>query len=194
EDAGTDGADAVRDAHARHFGARVLDGHAAHGEGAESWARRVEEEARDVRAALRHLIDSADPLALDVAAALRGHWLARGRLREGIALLDEVLALPSPGEGTARLRAREAHAVLTGAASSYAHALTALQECADDWEAAGDRTARARTLVDLGAAVFEAHGFDRAEPLYREAIAVLDAAEDRWWAARARSLLGASAA
>ncbi|MEV0847902.1 LuxR C-terminal-related transcriptional regulator [Streptomyces sp. NPDC049954] len=194
EDAGPQAAEALRGAHARHFGERVLDGHEEHGAAAETWTRRVEEELPDVRAALRFLIDTADPRALDLAAALRGHWLARGRLREGIALLGEVLALPVAGEGTARLRAREAHAVLTGAASSYAHALTALQECADDWAAAGETTTRARTLVDLGAAVFEAHGFDRAEPLYREAIDVLDAAGDHWWAARARSLLGASAA
>lgn len=194
ENAGAQIADALRGAHARHFGGRVLDGHDEHGTAAEDWARRVEEELPDVRAALRFLIDSADRRAFDLAAALRGHWLGRGRLHEGIGLLDEVLALPAAGEGTARLRAREAHAVLTGAASSYAHALTALQECADGWQEAGETTARARTLVDLAAAEFEAHGFDRAEPLYQEAIAVLDEAGDRWWAARARSLLGASAA
>lgn len=194
EDAGTKSSDALRGAHARYFGARVLDGHEEHGAAAEIWARRVEEELPDVRAALRFLIDSADGGALDLAAALRGHWLGRGRLREGIGLLDEVLALPAAGDGTVRLRAREAHAVLTGASSSYAHALPALQECADGWMDAGEPIARARTLVDLAAAEFEAHGFDRAEPLYREAIGVLDAAGDRWWAARARSLLGASAA
>ncbi|WP_285568103.1 MULTISPECIES: hypothetical protein [unclassified Streptomyces] len=63
-----------------------------------------------MRAALRFLIDSADGRALDLAAALRGQWLGRGRLREGICLLDEVLALPAAGDGTARLRAREVHA------------------------------------------------------------------------------------
>uniref|UniRef100_A0AAU2W0S7 LuxR C-terminal-related transcriptional regulator n=1 Tax=Streptomyces sp. NBC_00008 TaxID=2903610 RepID=A0AAU2W0S7_9ACTN len=194
EDAGGQTAQALRGAHARHFGGRVLDGHEEHGAAAENWARRVEEELPDVRAALRFLIDSADGRALDLAAALRGPWLARGRLREGIGLLDEVLALPAAEDGAARLRAREAHAVLTGASSSYAHALPALQECADGWQDAGETTARARTLVDLAAAEFEAHGFDHAEPLYREAIGVLDAAGDRWWAARARSLLGASAA
>jgi DNA-binding CsgD family transcriptional regulator/predicted ATPase len=182
----------LRQAHAVHHSRWVLADQDAYGADAEAWTRRLDAELGDVRAALGFLAESGDERFPDLAAGLRSYWLARGLLQEGLAWLDQALAVG--GESRAWVRALEARAVLAGAADSYAHALPDLERCAARWQELDEPAARARTLVDLGAALFEMHGFERAEPVYQEAIEALDASGERWWAARARSLYGASAA
>ncbi|PBC39764.1 hypothetical protein CJ179_31770 [Rhodococcus sp. ACS1] len=184
----------ARTAHAQYFLHRVLDGADLVGPAADDWLTRTDGDLGDIRSSLRFYLELGDERAVDLAAGMRSYWLARGLLQEGLHWLTDSLRLTGDRRSVPAVRAREARAVLTGAASSYAHALAELDECARLWQELGEPTARARTLVDLAAARFEVHGFDAARPLFEEAIASLDDADDQWWAARARSLFGASAA
>ncbi|RZL84450.1 MAG: hypothetical protein EOP32_03655 [Rhodococcus sp. (in: high G+C Gram-positive bacteria)] len=184
----------LRAAHAEYFRRRVVEGADLVGPDADTWLSRTDGDFADIRSALRFYLGIGDARALAVAAGMRNYWLARGLLQEGVEWLTDSIATASDHRTVAMVRALEARAVLTGAASSYASVLDDLSECVDRWEELGEPVARARTMVDLAAAQYEVNGFELARPLFEEAIATLDAARDLWWAARARSLFGASAA
>lgn len=184
----------AREAHAAHFLQRVANGHELSGPESGLWMRRVDLAIEDVRAALRFLIDIKDARAAQLATVLRNYWLRRGLLEEGLETVAEVVQAIGDSDSLQRVRLVETRAALTIAARSSAQAREDLQYCVDEWERLGDRRARARVLPDLALSVVESEGTTPAMPMFEEAISVLDDLEDRWWAARARSLMGATAA
>jgi predicted ATPase/DNA-binding SARP family transcriptional activator len=61
-----------------------------------NWLRRLESEVRNVRAALRHLLEVGDALrARQLAGAMGWFWYRRGHVQEGLAWYAEVLAAPA---------------------------------------------------------------------------------------------------
>lgn len=184
----------VRDAHLDLLCREARAGADAVGPEADDWLKRIDRRIDDIRAALRFALDAHDDRALVLAGSLRNFWIARGLLHEGIDWLDAALDGVTATETAAGVRALEARAVIGGAARSYAHALPDLERCARAWADLGEPLSRARTLVDLASAMFETEGFEASRPVFEEAIVLLDELGDRWWAARARSGLGASAA
>ncbi|MDT2009770.1 AAA family ATPase [Rhodococcus opacus] len=85
------------------------------------------------------LLGIGDARALAVAAGMRNYWLARGLLQEGVEWLTDSIATASDHRTVAMVRALEARAVLTGAASSYASVLDDLSECVDRWRNSANR-------------------------------------------------------
>lgn len=181
-------------AHAELIIARVRRGRDMAGRDAERWLDDIAADIGDVRSALAFLIDSSDRGAQDVAAGLRPYWLQQGLLLEGLAWIEQSLAIGPAIDDALRAHALEAHALLTAVSSSYANALGELQHACDLRRALGDEHALGRILVDYAGALVEVHGFLTAEPVFIEAIVLLERAGDRWSAARARTLLGAAAA
>ena len=189
-----DCADQIRGAHAHYFFTKTMSCAQSVGREAEMWFSSIDESLDDVRETIGFLLNSSDQRAQQLAAALRQFWLARGLLLEGLDWLDRTLELDPGVETPSRTRAMEARAVLTGASRSYANALSEFEECCNIWRRLGDQGALGRALVDYASAIVEVEGFPSAEPVFSEAIALLDQEHDRWSAARARSLFGASAA
>jgi predicted ATPase/DNA-binding XRE family transcriptional regulator len=144
-------AEATAAAHASHY--RDLVG------GAErdladpergTWLSLMEREREDVRAALAWLRSSGDVAAgLDMAARLRRYWEPRGHWREGLEVLDELLAAdgvpPAP-----RAQALHAAGVLAQRLGEPAGAVRRLLTSLALSRGAGDRRGIADALHSLG--------------------------------------------
>src|SRR5437773_1361443 len=99
---GSNEADAIRGPHADHYLALSELAYAARFERGLTWARRLEEEHDNLRAALEHLQDR-DPLHyLQLAGALGWFWLARAHFTEGSRRLEAAPTSNVDGPLTAR--------------------------------------------------------------------------------------------
>jgi hypothetical protein len=176
-------ADAVRSRHRDHYTALagLLDAPA--GRDYEQRIEQAESEIANLRAAFLWSRENSDvQLALALASSLQPLWLARGRIREGLAWLDAALT----DENARRLevapavrgRALADTAVLAtwvGAADSTAQAQQALAIARDIHDPA--LLARALTACGLTAV---AQNAEVAGPYFAEAIGLARALGDRW--------------
>src|SRR5947207_917387 len=99
---GSNEADAIRGRHADHYLALSELAYTARFERGLTWARRLEEEHDNLRAALEHLQDR-DPLHyLQLAGALGWFWLTRAHFTEGSRRLEAAPTANVDGPLTAR--------------------------------------------------------------------------------------------
>ena len=82
------------DAHARHFASLAEEAEPSLTSGRE-WPDRLEADHANIRAALAWLADHDTPLALLTAGRLWRFWHLRGHLREGAALVSDLLDRPA---------------------------------------------------------------------------------------------------
>jgi predicted ATPase/DNA-binding SARP family transcriptional activator len=155
------------------------------------WFAALEAEHDNLRAALDHLGESADPASrLRLAVALSRFWYVRGYLAEGRSRLDEALAdtrdLPAPLLRRAHT-ASAAHALLQG---DYA-AATASSEAALVAARRDDEPRFvANALSNLGAIVLAGGDHERAAAVLDEAVKLAREVGDTRIAALAINNLG----
>jgi len=173
---------AVRSCHRDYYTsmAATLDAPAGH-----DYERRIEQaetEIDNLRAAFEWSRENSDiELALGLACSLQPLWLARGRLQEGLVMIDAALAdldaqhAVAPAVRGRALADRAALGLWMGATDSLSQAQQALAIAreVDDRALLG----RALTACGLITAIVSA---DMAEPFFAEAIGLTRALDDRW--------------
>jgi predicted ATPase/class 3 adenylate cyclase/DNA-binding CsgD family transcriptional regulator len=192
-------ADKVRTRHRDHYTALAVPLDTPAGSNYEQRVEQVETEIDNLRAALGWSLENSDiELALALASALQPLWLARGRIREGLAWFDAALAdLDAHHLGVAtvvRARAladRALLAIYAGAAESVDQAQQAVAIARE----VDDPALLARALT--ACAPIAAYNAELAGPYFAEAIGLARASGDPWrlsqilgWQARGAILFG----
>jgi predicted ATPase len=142
------------------------------------WLQRLDDEADNLRAALRWARESGrTELGLRMAGALEGYWRLRGYLSEGRTWLEELLATRAASTGApvgacVQARALNAAATLAWMQGDLRSAEELAAESLTLFRPAGDTPGVARALATLGKAA-HAHGdYKRAQALYEESLAL----------------------
>ncbi|MGI9179834.1 MAG: ATP-binding protein [Longimicrobiaceae bacterium] len=144
------------------------------------WLARLEVEHENLRAALRHLLQSGDAeRAGRLAGALWSFWRQRGHLREGRDWLAQVLASEHLSPRT-RARALSAAGVLAWNQQDYAAAGPHFEQSLSLWRTLEDTSGIARALNGLGIVASEQGDLARAEALFEEAATRWRAAGEKW--------------
>ncbi|MBV8346185.1 MAG: LuxR family transcriptional regulator, partial [Mycolicibacterium sp.] len=175
-------ADAVRSRHRDHYTAlaAVLDAPAGN-----DHERRVEQavtEIDNLRAAFGWSRENSDlELALALASALQPLWLARGRIREGLAWFDTALADDNAPHAEVAVRARALAdkatlAIRVGAADSIDQAQQALAIARE----VDDPALLARALTACGSIAGYSSNAELARACFTEATELARAVGDRW--------------
>ena len=190
-------ADAVRSRHRDYYTAlaAVLDAPA--GSDYEQRVEQAETEIDNLRAAFGWSRENSDvELALALASSLQPLWEARGRLREGLAWFDTVLAdLDAQHAGVApavRARALADSATLglwVGAADSPDQAQQALAIARE----VEDPALLARALTACGFTADQGYRVEVARASFAEAIGLARAVDDRWRLSQILALQAAGA-
>ena len=164
---GSNEADAMRGRHADHYLALSELAYTARFERGLTWARRLEEEHDNLRAALEHLQDR-DPLHyLQLAGALGWFWLARAHFTEGSRRLED--APTSNVDGPLTARALTYLGAIDATRGRFAAALSRLERAVALWQIAGDETESTAARDELGWALYEGGGEEaRAVDLFEQ--------------------------
>lgn len=156
-------------AHARHFAGLAAEAEAHLTSGPE-WLDRLEHEHANMRAALRWLADAEPETALTMAGALWRFFHLRGHLREGAALLREILALPAAHEpSAARAKALIGLAGLVYWQTDYVTAEHCYEEALDIARRLGDGKLEVEAQYSLAYVYAIEHDWDRAVEAYSAA-------------------------
>jgi predicted ATPase/class 3 adenylate cyclase/DNA-binding CsgD family transcriptional regulator len=192
-------AESVRSRHRDYYTSLAAEVDAPAGSDYEHRIDRAETEIDNLRAAFSWSLENSDiELALALASALQPLWLARGRIREGLAWFDAALAdLDAHHLGVAtvvRARAladRALLAIYAGAAESVEQAQQAVAIARE----VDDPALLARALT--ACAPIAAYNAELAGPYFAEAIGLARASGDPWrlsqilgWQARGAILFG----
>jgi predicted ATPase/class 3 adenylate cyclase/DNA-binding CsgD family transcriptional regulator len=171
---------AVRARHRDHYTSLAAGLNSPARAGHEQLLEQAETEIDNLRAAFAFSRDTADhDLALQLASSLQSLWLARGRVREGLAWFDGVLDQPGVQHGelapAVRARALADRAVLQGS--------RAIREKADQVQEAlaiarevGDPALLVRALI--ARANVASYDVDGARPYFAEAMEIARALGD----------------
>jgi len=184
-------ADPVRSRHRDYYTAMaaVLDTPA--GNDYEQRLERADIEIDNLRAAFAWSLENADAeSALALASSLQPLWLARGRLREGLAWFDAVHTDGNAPQDAVRARALADRAVLataTGAAQSLDRARQALAIARD----VDDSAVLVRSLAACG--YIAAFSGEAPQPYLDEAIGLARRLDDRWRLSQILSLQAGAA-
>jgi predicted ATPase/class 3 adenylate cyclase/DNA-binding CsgD family transcriptional regulator len=177
-------ADAVRSRHRDYYTglAAVLDAPA--GSDYEQRLEQAESEIDNLRAAFLWSRENSDvELALALVSSLQPLWLARGRLREGLAGFDAALAdldaQHNEVAAGARARALADRAVLAGWLGALENSLGQAQQALSIAREVDDPALLARALTACGLVVAILRA-EAAEPYFAEAISLARAVDDRW--------------
>jgi diguanylate cyclase (GGDEF)-like protein len=161
---------AVRDAHALHFGLfATRAGAGLTGPDQAAWARRVQSEYQNLRAAFELAVRGAEPdVAVEVTVGLWRYWRNRGQFSDGREWLDRVLA----GELTDGRRARVLHAaaVLAAAQDDHERASTLARESRERALTAGDQRTAAQAGNALGIAMLTGGRHAEARAVFAECL------------------------
>ena len=172
--------DSAQRAHAAHYLALAEEAAPKLG-GAEklAWLDRLEADHGNLRAALRHAVDNRDSATgLRFAAALGRFWYLRAHHTEGLAWLDEALAL-GHSEEIARVRALYAACILGYHRGEYARAQARGEEGLELARRLGDERGVALSLEGLGLVARATGRYDEARVMYGESIAICRRLGDR---------------
>jgi predicted ATPase len=163
----------VREAHARYYASIVQVARPAlSGPQQRTWFDRFETEHDDLRAALRWLLDRHDGDAVRLASTLWAFWWIRGHLSEGSRWMQEILALDTTDDPSARALALVGAGTLAEAQGEYDRAASLHEEALTLAHAHGDNLEAARALGGL-AAVAQDHGeYELANERFGEALAL----------------------
>ena len=176
-------ADAVRTRHRDYYTAMAALLDAPAGRDYEQRLEQADIEIDNLRAAFGWSRENSDiELALALASSLQPLWLARGRIREGLAWFDTALADLDAhhAEVAAAVRARaladKAVLALGGAADSLDQAEQALAIARE----VDDPALLARTLTAYGYIAGLSYHAEVARACFAEAIGLARAVDDRW--------------
>ena len=159
------GAHHVRDRHLAHFleFAESIESQLTAAQPEVAFAR-VEAEHDNIRAAIEWSISSAAPASgLRIGGALWRFWQQRGHLREGRALLERLLALPTPDDPLARGRGLTGYGGVVYWQGDYPLARTTYEEALERYREAGDERYEALALFDLGFTLSVVREIDAAQ-------------------------------
>jgi non-specific serine/threonine protein kinase len=165
---GSDEGAAVRRRHADHFLALAELAYTDRFERGLTWARRLEVEHDNLRAALEFLQDHDSGRYLQLAGALGWFWMARAHFAEGTRRLEGALAsVAEDGPFTARALTYLG-AIDTVDAGRSATALSRLEQAVDLRRTLGDEAELAAARDELGWALYEAGEESRPLGLFQE--------------------------
>ncbi|HSR22840.1 MAG TPA: tetratricopeptide repeat protein, partial [Candidatus Eisenbacteria bacterium] len=169
-EAGEDGALLAR--HAAHFAAMAeASAEEAARTRQQEWARRLDEERQNLRAALEWGLRADPEVALRIAAGLSRFWHTRSHLAEGRRWLERALRAPG---GDPALRARALHGAgqIAYRQGDCAAAQAFLTEALEIQRGLGDEPGAARSLRSLGLALLSLADYRRADQCLEEALAI----------------------
>ncbi len=177
-------ADTVRTRHRDHYTALAALLDAPADRDYEQCIEQANTEIDNLRAAFSWSRENFDvELALALASSLQPLWLARGRLREGLAWFDTVLAVDDPRQlavaAAVRARALADRAVLNAMASASTSKDQAEQALAIARDV-DDPTLLARALTACGFIASVSYDVEVARAYFAEAIGLARALDDRW--------------
>lgn len=142
------------------------------------WLLRLDEEHDNVRAALRHSLETKrSQVGLRIASSMWRYWRIRGHLSEGRRWLDGFLAFPTDAEGvSARAAGLDAVAGLAYWQNDFAVAETRYNEALELYKKLGDDPGVAWATYSLGYMALIRRQADLAWSRYEQA-------RDLWLAA-----------
>jgi non-specific serine/threonine protein kinase len=154
-----------------------------------TWLDRLQEEHDNVRAALRWSIDSGDAeTGMRIAASLWRFWQVRSHLAEGLAWMEQILALPGAGERTLlRAKALGSLGSMAYYSGTYANVQEPYEESFEIATELGDRKAEAEASFNLAFARLLDRRPDEAETFLRRAVELDVALGDPVAAAHAKA-------
>ena len=182
--------------HAAHFLALCEEAEGASAGGQQAaWLALLDRESDNLRAALRWARQEGGDTALGLrlAASLWRYWWVRGRLREGRAWLEELLALDAgaaAGSRAARIKALKGAGVLATQQGDYERAVALHRESLELARRAGAGADIASALNNLGNVAFRRGDYERAVALHEESLALSRDLGDRPGMGRAINNLG----
>ncbi len=160
-------ADAMRRGHADHYLALAELAYPERFDRGLTWARRLEPEHDNLRAALDYLGDS-DPLGcLQLAGALGWFWIARAQLPEGSRRLEDALA-STKEEGPLTARALTYLGPINTGTGRFGAALGSLEQAIALWQLVGDEMELAAARDELGWALYQGDQGSRALERFEE--------------------------
>ena len=156
---------------------------------AQTWLRRLDAEAANLRVALERaeVVDVED--ALRLGAALTFFWVMQGRLEEGMVALGRVLGAATRPSAT-RARVWWGLAYLSIYRGRFEVSLEQAGQALVEGDRAGDLSVMARALGVQGLIVSLVDNLGGQEPL-RRSLELARRASDEWGIAEAARLLGA---
>lgn len=144
------------------------------------WLEKLEREHGNLRAALRHALESGSAeVALRLGIALERFWVVRGQRNEGLAFLQNALAGSAGVADEIRAKALLAAARLAFNQSNYDQGETLAQESLALFRRLGDRRGIALSLNRLGVAAWRRGDFRSARVLLEEDLALFREMGDR---------------
>jgi predicted ATPase/class 3 adenylate cyclase len=164
---GSNEVDAMRGRHADHYLALSELAYMARFERGLTWARRLEGEHDNLRAALDHLQDR-DPLHyLQLAGALGWFWGARSHFTEGARGLEDALA-STVEDGSLTARALTFLGSIDAARGQSVAGLSRLEQAIELWHTVGDDIESAAARDELAWALYEGGGESRPLQLFQQ--------------------------
>jgi predicted ATPase/Tfp pilus assembly protein PilF len=116
-----------------------------------AWAKRLEDETPNVRAALAWSLESGDvEVGLRIAGALARFWSIRGQMTEARLWLDQALAANRPVAAAVRAKALFAAGYSALGQGDYAQASSRMEESAALYREVGDEESAAMCVAQLG--------------------------------------------
>jgi predicted ATPase len=184
----------LRDVHARWYVAlgeqaeAELEGHRQH-----AWVARLSEEADDLRAAMRHLLDTGQAeRAAHFAWTLYVYWWVDGHLGAVHAWMTELLDTDGDLDDLTRATALYFTRAIGFWQNPNDWVVPGLEESAERFQRAGDRSGEALALISLGLALLGAERPDveRASDALETALSRFREADDHWGEAMALVTMG----
>jgi predicted ATPase/DNA-binding CsgD family transcriptional regulator len=155
------------------------------------WLRRLDREYDNLRAALRWAIDHDPRLGMRIGTATEKFFEIRGRLAEGRALMERLLAAPPTGDDRAeRARLGWAVAHLTFLQADYPAARGQHERCLADARAVGDHRTACAALDGLGLVAMCLDDQEAARERFEQELALARATGDEAATATALNNLG----
>src|SRR5215471_7727814 len=133
-------------------------------------------ERDNLNAAVQWTLDRGSGLALPLTAALHSYWLIRGTRRQGLAWLEQALALPPRDASPDRAEALTGAALLARLVGDFARALQYAEEAIEVGRAAETPVAVVTGLNVLVTLAGRAGDFDRASAHYTHSVQAARAA------------------
>jgi predicted ATPase/class 3 adenylate cyclase len=160
-------AEQLHDSHATYYLRLSERAHNERYECGVSWARRLEVEHDNLRAALDHLQDHEPLRNLQLAAALGWFWHARSHYAEGLRRLEPALAIRcEPGLDLARALA--AVGMIDQHRGLHAASLSRLEQAHEIFRRIGDETESTMVENEMGWSLFNAGEPERAHQLFKD--------------------------
>jgi tetratricopeptide (TPR) repeat protein len=160
------------------------------------WFSRLEKEHDNFRAALSYTkVNGKLESGLRLGGALWRFWDVRGYVREGRAVLDELLGLAQGIEVAATVRAKVLNGAgtLAGNQGDYDRQTSILEESLKLYRELDEKPGIAQSINNLGNIAYLQGDYARAEALYSESLNLRREIVDSWGIANSLNNLGSVA-